>query len=153
MTYSWHLVNIGRTCIISESERSPPIEEVIQSGVVPRFVQFLTREDFPQLQVLIQSKSYILLLLDENGLLIIQLCIFFCSLKQHGHLQILLLALRKIRRLSLIMGLFRYLWNFFSLLVMMFVSRYFCSVAWLLTSMPFISDCGVRHGILMSPHF
>ncbi|KAI4978155.1 hypothetical protein ZWY2020_014709 [Hordeum vulgare] len=29
---------------------SPPIEEVIQSGVVPRFVQFLTREDFPQLQ-------------------------------------------------------------------------------------------------------
>ncbi|PKA58395.1 Importin subunit alpha-1 [Apostasia shenzhenica] len=31
-------------------ERSPPIEEVIQSGVVPRFVEFLTREDFPQLQ-------------------------------------------------------------------------------------------------------
>lgn len=31
-------------------ERSPPIEEVIKSGVVPRFVQFLTREDFPQLQ-------------------------------------------------------------------------------------------------------
>ncbi|KAK9086336.1 hypothetical protein Syun_028730 [Stephania yunnanensis] len=31
-------------------ERSPPIEEVIQSGVVPRFVQFLMREDFPQLQ-------------------------------------------------------------------------------------------------------
>ncbi|XP_062207331.1 importin subunit alpha-1a-like [Phragmites australis] len=31
-------------------ERSPPIEEVIQSGVVPRFVQFLTKEDFPQLQ-------------------------------------------------------------------------------------------------------
>ncbi|KZV46011.1 hypothetical protein F511_16173 [Dorcoceras hygrometricum] len=31
-------------------ERSPPIEEVIQAGVVPRFVEFLTREDFPQLQ-------------------------------------------------------------------------------------------------------
>ncbi|MQL95110.1 hypothetical protein Taro_027773 [Colocasia esculenta] len=31
-------------------ERSPPIEEVIQSGVVPRFVEFLRREDFPQLQ-------------------------------------------------------------------------------------------------------
>ncbi|XP_050117815.1 importin subunit alpha-2-like isoform X2 [Malus sylvestris] len=31
-------------------ERSPPIEEVIQSGVVPRFVAFLMREDFPQLQ-------------------------------------------------------------------------------------------------------
>lgn len=33
------------------SERSPPIDEVIQSGVVPRFVEFLMREDFPQLQV------------------------------------------------------------------------------------------------------
>ncbi|KAI7729638.1 hypothetical protein M8C21_005076, partial [Ambrosia artemisiifolia] len=31
-------------------ERSPPIEEVIQSGVVPRFVEFLMREDYPQLQ-------------------------------------------------------------------------------------------------------
>ncbi|KAG0481007.1 hypothetical protein HPP92_011575 [Vanilla planifolia] len=31
-------------------ERSPPIEEVIQTGVVPRFVEFLTRDDFPQLQ-------------------------------------------------------------------------------------------------------
>ncbi|KAG6529552.1 hypothetical protein ZIOFF_011760 [Zingiber officinale] len=31
-------------------ERSPPIEEVIQSGVVPRFVEFLTRDDYPQLQ-------------------------------------------------------------------------------------------------------
>ncbi|CAN1219649.1 Importin subunit alpha-2 [Linum perenne] len=31
-------------------ERSPPIEEVIQAGVVPRFVEFLMREDFPQLQ-------------------------------------------------------------------------------------------------------
>lgn len=33
-------------------ERSPPIEEVIQAGVVPRFVEFLVREDYPQLQVL-----------------------------------------------------------------------------------------------------
>lgn len=39
-------------------ERSPPIEEVIQSGVVPRFVQFLTREDFPQLQVLLSSCTF-----------------------------------------------------------------------------------------------
>ncbi|KAK1280066.1 Importin subunit alpha-1 [Acorus gramineus] len=31
-------------------ERSPPIEEVIQAGVVPRFVEFLQREGFPQLQ-------------------------------------------------------------------------------------------------------
>jgi importin subunit alpha-1 len=31
-------------------ERSPPIEEVIAAGVVPRFVEFLVRSDFPQLQ-------------------------------------------------------------------------------------------------------
>ncbi|KAL2469110.1 Importin subunit alpha-1 [Forsythia ovata] len=31
-------------------ERSPPIQEVIQAGVVPRFVEFLMREDVPQLQ-------------------------------------------------------------------------------------------------------
>ncbi|KAD3337696.1 hypothetical protein E3N88_33216 [Mikania micrantha] len=38
-------------------ERSPPIEEVIQSGVVPRFVEFLMREDFPQLQVMLLIDS------------------------------------------------------------------------------------------------
>ncbi|KAJ0014853.1 hypothetical protein Pint_19702 [Pistacia integerrima] len=32
-------------------ERSPPIEEVIQAGVVPRFVEILMGEDFPQLQL------------------------------------------------------------------------------------------------------
>ncbi|ETI56771.1 hypothetical protein F441_00822 [Phytophthora nicotianae CJ01A1] len=31
-------------------ERNPPIKEVIQTGVVPIFVQFLQREDFPTLQ-------------------------------------------------------------------------------------------------------
>ncbi|CAA3004037.1 importin subunit alpha-like [Olea europaea var. sylvestris] len=31
-------------------ERNPPIEEVIRSGVVPRFVEFLARDDYPQLQ-------------------------------------------------------------------------------------------------------
>ncbi|XP_059437287.1 importin subunit alpha-like [Corylus avellana] len=31
-------------------ERSPPINEVVQSGVVPRFVDFLGRDEFPQLQ-------------------------------------------------------------------------------------------------------
>ncbi|KAG6502991.1 hypothetical protein ZIOFF_035280 [Zingiber officinale] len=31
-------------------ERSPPIEEVVQSRVVPQFVEFLMREDYPQLQ-------------------------------------------------------------------------------------------------------
>lgn len=32
-------------------ERSPPIDDVIKAGVVPRFVQFLDRHDLPQLQV------------------------------------------------------------------------------------------------------
>ncbi|KAE8712442.1 Importin subunit alpha-2 [Hibiscus syriacus] len=31
-------------------EPSQPIDQVIQAGVVPRFVEFLEREDFPQLQ-------------------------------------------------------------------------------------------------------
>ncbi|KAM7279596.1 hypothetical protein ACFE04_006730 [Oxalis oulophora] len=31
-------------------ERCPPIEEVIKAGVVPRFVEFLDRNDLPQLQ-------------------------------------------------------------------------------------------------------
>lgn len=31
-------------------ERNPPIEEVISQGVIPRFVQFLQRQDAPQLQ-------------------------------------------------------------------------------------------------------
>ncbi|GAU11378.1 hypothetical protein TSUD_343690, partial [Trifolium subterraneum] len=31
-------------------EPNTPIEEVIQAGVVPRFIEFLMREDFPQLQ-------------------------------------------------------------------------------------------------------
>jgi len=33
-------------------ERSPPIEEVIQADVIPLFVEFLFKENFPQLQVL-----------------------------------------------------------------------------------------------------
>lgn len=31
-------------------ERNPPIEEVIQSGVVPRFIEFLSKDDYPPLQ-------------------------------------------------------------------------------------------------------
>ncbi|GJW81392.1 importin subunit alpha-1a-like protein [Tanacetum coccineum] len=38
-------------------ERSPPIEEVIQSGVVPRFVEFLMREDFHQIHDITINKS------------------------------------------------------------------------------------------------
>ncbi len=33
------------------TERNPPIEEVIKQGVIPRFVEFLQRNDMPQLQV------------------------------------------------------------------------------------------------------
>jgi len=33
------------------AERNPPIEEVIAQNVIPRFVQFLSRSDKPQLQV------------------------------------------------------------------------------------------------------
>lgn len=42
------------------AERSPPINEVIQSGVVPRFIEFLSRDDFPQLQV--QTRSHTILI-------------------------------------------------------------------------------------------
>uniref|UniRef100_A0A0D9Y7Y9 Importin subunit alpha n=1 Tax=Oryza glumipatula TaxID=40148 RepID=A0A0D9Y7Y9_9ORYZ len=31
-------------------DHCPPIDEVIRSGVLPRFVEFLTREEYPQLQ-------------------------------------------------------------------------------------------------------
>lgn len=39
-------------------ERNPPIEEVIQSGVVPRFIEFLGRDDYPQLQVWVWGLNY-----------------------------------------------------------------------------------------------
>jgi len=49
MHYHYHYVAlILDVCCV---EDKPPIDEVIQSGVVPRFVQFLDKEDFPQLQV------------------------------------------------------------------------------------------------------
>ncbi|PWA79403.1 concanavalin A-like lectin/glucanase domain, Ephrin receptor type-A /type-B [Artemisia annua] len=37
-------------CKLLSIERSPPIEEVIQSGFVPRIAEFLMREDFPHVQ-------------------------------------------------------------------------------------------------------
>jgi hypothetical protein len=49
-------------------ERSPPINEVIQSGVVPRFIEFLARDDFPQLQVWIRARSLLLYVLDRASL-------------------------------------------------------------------------------------
>jgi len=59
----WFLTN----SVFVLSERSPPIEEVIQAGVVPRFVEFLMREDFPMLQV-----CYFVLL----GVVNIYLCLY-----------------------------------------------------------------------------
>jgi len=66
-------------------ERSPPIEEVIQAGVVPRFVDFLMREDFPQLQVcylpcFTLCNQYIYLCL----FIALTLFDFCCSLRQLG---------------------------------------------------------------------
>ncbi|EFH49994.1 hypothetical protein ARALYDRAFT_909535 [Arabidopsis lyrata subsp. lyrata] len=50
-------------------ECNPPIEEVIQAGVVPRFVEFLTREDYPQLQHYMESfTTYIVNLLKKEKL-------------------------------------------------------------------------------------
>lgn len=52
------------------AERSPPIEEVIAAGVVPRFVEFLLREEYPQLQVRMPEKvdSMVNLLFSPNFL-------------------------------------------------------------------------------------
>lgn len=33
------------------SDSSPPIDKMIKSGVVPRFVEFLKKNDYPKLQV------------------------------------------------------------------------------------------------------
>jgi importin subunit alpha-1 len=41
-------------------ERNPPIAEVIACGVIPKFVEFLAREENPSLQV-IRYKIYLFL--------------------------------------------------------------------------------------------
>jgi hypothetical protein len=55
------------------AERSPPIEEVIQSGVVPRFVEFLVREDFPQLQVCYSVRHFFFV---QIGISLLSLCFY-----------------------------------------------------------------------------
>lgn len=40
-----------RKSLVCFAERNPPIEEVIKTGVIPKFVEFLQRHDSPQLQV------------------------------------------------------------------------------------------------------
>ena len=47
-------VSGGLSCVLSSvlvvSERNPPIQNVIDAGVVPKFVEFLQRDDNPALQ-------------------------------------------------------------------------------------------------------
>lgn len=52
MTFTHFLISL--LLVIISLERNPPIEEVIQSGVVPLFVEFLSRDDYPQLQVCVK---------------------------------------------------------------------------------------------------
>jgi len=68
-------------------ENSSPIEQVIQSGVVPRFVEFLFRDDLPQLQYcLFQICLY---LLEVYVVVVLIVCLWLCwfSLKLLGHFQ------------------------------------------------------------------
>lgn len=46
------------TIVLLTVERSPPIDEVIKAGVIPRFVEFLGRQDLPQLQVSVPTLSF-----------------------------------------------------------------------------------------------
>lgn len=59
------------------AERNPPIEEVIQSGVVPRFVEFLAREDYPQLQVCTEFIAFFIVYLNFQCLYL-----FWCPMFQ-----------------------------------------------------------------------
>ncbi|KAM3342491.1 hypothetical protein P3S68_027457 [Capsicum galapagoense] len=45
-----YISEILPSLLVVLAKRNPPIKEVIQSGVVPRFVEFLARDDYPQLQ-------------------------------------------------------------------------------------------------------
>lgn len=66
-------------------ERSPPIEEVIQAGVVPRFVEFLMREDFPQLQVIICLLLFwAMQTIFTSAYIPLTLISVWCSLRQLG---------------------------------------------------------------------
>ena len=46
-----HHLTFHRLRFLCCLERNPPIEEVIKTGVIPKFVEFLQRGDAPQLQV------------------------------------------------------------------------------------------------------
>jgi hypothetical protein len=87
------------------AERSPPIEEVIQSGVVPRFVEFLVREDFPQLQVCYSVRHFFFCADRYLSVIFVFLFIYLvafswllCSLRLLGPLQTLRLELQRTQR-------------------------------------------------------
>lgn len=71
------------------SERNPPIEEVIQSGVVPRFVEFLARDDYPQLQVRISPECSLLFAAIIFSFDRTYCCLDYSSSRLLGPLQIL----------------------------------------------------------------
>ncbi len=74
------LIEAGRRVHRRTAERNPPIEEVISQGVIPRFVQFLQRQDAPQLQV----KLFPLHLISPASLMGLKLRDFACSSRQLG---------------------------------------------------------------------
>lgn len=109
-------------------ERNPPIEEVIKAGVVPRFVEFLSRHDTPQLQVYFNCIFAYFIWLGtlfnvDNKLSIL---FFQPSSRLHGHWPMLLLAPQNIHKLLSIRALFQILWNFWVHQMMMLESRLVC---------------------------
>lgn len=92
-------------------ERNPPIQEVINAGVVPRFVQFLTFSNAPQLQVLFLFSN--------------QIQFFFQSSKLHGLLQILQAVLLSKPELLLKREQFQFLSNSWHRQMMTFENKQF----------------------------
>jgi len=67
--------------VFSFVEQNPPINEVVQSGVVPRVVKFLSRDDFPKLQVSRSCSRFFLDILIVTSLMYLLTC-FCCLLLQ-----------------------------------------------------------------------
>lgn len=102
--------------VVDFVERNPPINEVVQSGVVPRIVQFLSKDDFSQLQVSEPAFFHnlcVALCFDLYAdLLIVCFCLYYYSLRRLGHSQISLQGHLRTLRSLLIVGLSRHLSNF-----------------------------------------
>jgi len=107
-------------------ERNPPINEVVQSGVVPHIVQFLSRDDFTQLQV---SLPFLYLSVAwcfdsyADGFCCL-LCLYNYSLRQLGRLPISLQGHLRTLGSLLIVVLSLYSSNFLVLQVRKFENRY-----------------------------